>query len=246
MHTLIDSLASVRLTRPRGHVWIVGAAAILTALAMPRIADAQAGTARPAPATVQTKAGARPSGIGVRGFAIVDLQRMTAGQTFEAVLGTRNLPGFGGGADVLRLWRNAFARVAVSRTSQEGTRVIVVGDEAIPVGIATSIRMMPLEIAGGWQVGRGRFVPYVGGGLLRLRYEETTDFDLPGDETSTTFNGSVLFGGVNLWLGGPLGVGAEVQHRHLIGAIGQAGASAAFGENDLGGVTLRVWIGIGR
>jgi len=245
MNLLIQRTDGVCVTRRRQHAWIVSAV-VLIAVVMPPIAEAQTGPARPGTVTTPARTGARPAGIGFRGFAIVDMQQMVADQTFEAVLGTRNLMGYGGGADVLRLWRNAFARVAVSRTTKDGTRVIVFDDESVPVGVDTSIRMTPLEIAGGWQLGRGRLAPYVGGGLFRLTYEETTDFDLPGDATSATFNGSVLFAGVSLRLAGLLGVGAEVQQRRLADAIGHAGASAAFEETDLGGVTFRVWVGVGR
>jgi hypothetical protein len=246
MNMAFDRTESERASHRGARAWIAGAATVVIALTIPGMAGAQARPAPRAAATAQAGAGAAPRGIGLRGFALVDVQRMAAGQTFDAVLGTQNLMGFGGGADVLRLWRNAFARVAVSRTNKDGTRVIVFDDESVPVGIGTSVRMMPLEIAGGWQFGHGRLSPYGGGGLLRLSYEETTDFDLPSEDTSATFTGSVLFGGVNLRLAGPLAVGAEVQHRRLADAIGHAGASAAFGENDLGGVTLRVWVGVGR
>ncbi len=176
-----------------------------------------------------------------------EFTRMTASKTFDAVLGSAQLPAYGGGAEVLRLWRAAFARVAISRMSREGERVVVFDDEAISVGVATTVRMMPLEVAGGWRFGRGgRVVPYGGGGLLRLSFEETTEFDAPGADTSATYMGSLLFGGLDVQVRKALGVGAEMQYRRVPDAIGESGASGAFNEHDLGGVTLRVWIGIGR
>ena len=54
------------------------------------------------------------------------------------------------------------------------------------------------------------------------------------------------FGGLDVQLAGLLGFGAELQHRRLPNALGNAGASAAFREDDLGGLTIRLWIGIGR
>jgi hypothetical protein len=246
MQTVNETMESVQGSRRRRARTVAAVAASLAALATPQFVHAQARPASRAVDPIQVTASAPPRGIGFRGFAMVDLQRMAARQTFDAVLGTPNLMGYGGGGDVLRLWRDAFARVAVSRTNKDGTRVIVFDDEAIPVGIGTSIRMMPIEIGGGWQIGRGRLGYYVGGSFLRVSYEETTEFDEPGEDTSATFNGSALFGGVSLRVGGPLAVGGEVQHRRLAGAIGQAGASAAFDEHDLGGVTFRVWIGVSR
>jgi hypothetical protein len=208
------------------------------------------GQQKPTPAArtpTQAKVASPTGGIGFRAFATFDFNHMAASQTFEAVVGTSNLQGFGAGAEVLRLWRSTFARIGFSRIRTDGTRVVVFDDEATPIGVGTSVQMMPLELAGGWRFGRlGRFVPYGGGGLLRLAYEETTDFDQPGEDTSETFTGSVLFGGVDVQIAGALGVGAELQHRRLANALGAAGASAAFDETDLGGLTFRFWIGFGR
>ncbi len=185
--------------------------------------------------------------MGLRAFASFDVNRMAASESFRAVVGTSDLTGFGAGAEVLRIWSNAFARVGLSRIRVDGTRVVVFDDDASSVGVETSIRMRPLEVAGGWRFGRrGRLIPYGGGGIVRLSYEETTEFDEPGDDTSGTFTGSLLFGGVDVQLAGVLGFGAELQHRRLTDALGAGGASAAFDENDLGGLTFRIWIGVGR
>jgi hypothetical protein len=213
------------------------------AAAAQRTADAAQGAA---PLEVQAEPAPRVP-IGLRVFAGVDLNRMAASESFGAVVGTRDLTGFGAGAEVLRLWSGLFARVGLSRIRADGNRVVVFGDESVSVGVATTVRMTPLELAGGWRFGgRGRVVPYGGAGLVRLTYEETTDFDQPNEDTSDTFMGSLLFGGLDVQVAGPLGFGAEVQHRRLANALGTAGASAAFGEDDLGGLTIRVWIGIGR
>jgi hypothetical protein len=198
-----------------------------------------------APIDVQTPSPALR--MGFRAFATIDVNRMAASQSFEAVVGTSDLTGFGAGAEILRLWHGAFARVGFSRIRADGTRVVVLDDEATPIGVSTSVRMMPLELGGGWRFGRrGRFVPYGGGGLVRLAYEETTDVDQPGEDTSETFTGSMFFGGVDVQIAGALGFGAELQHRRLANALGTAGASAAFRETDLGGLTFRLWIGFGR
>ena len=194
---------------------------------------------------VQPRAPRQP--LGLRAFASVEVNRMAASQSFRAVLGTSDLTSFGAGAEVLRIWNSAFARVGFSRVRADGTRVVVFDDESSPVGVDTTIRMLPLELAGGWRFGRrGRLVPYGGGGIVRLSYEETTEFDSATDDTAETFIGSLLFGGVDVQLAGPLGFGAELQHRRLADALGAGGASSAFNENDLGGLTFRIWIGIGR
>ena len=196
---------------------------------------------------IEVRAPAPRQPIGLRAFASFEVNRMAASQSFRAVVGTSDLTGFGAGAEVLRIWNIAFARVGFSMVRADGTRVVVFDDEASPVGVDTSIRMLPLEVAGGWRFGRrGRLVPYGGGGIVRLSYEETTEFDRATDDTAETFIGSLLFGGVDVQLAGPLGFGVELQHRRLADALGAGGASAAFDENDLGGLTFRIWIGIGR
>ena len=223
-------------------LWLLFVAPPLTAaqdLAAPPPADA--------PIDVQADVAAPRPPIGLRAFAGFDVHRMTASQSFQAVVGTSDLTGFGAGAEVLRLWNGLFARVGVSRITSDGSRVVAFNDEATPVGVATTVRMMPLEMAGGWRFGRrGRMVPYGGAGLVRLAYEETTDFDVTADDTSATFTGSVVFGGLDVQLAGPVGFGAELQHRRLVNALGRAGVSSVFREDDLGGLTVRIWIGVGR
>lgn len=228
---------------------MAAAAAALLALVVPAGAIAQEPVGQPADQPVEVQAdvpGPRRS-IGIRGFASFEMNRMAASRSFDAVVGTSDLSGFGAGGEVLRLWQSAFARIGFSRVTRDGTRVVVFGDEVSPVGVATTVKMRPLEIAGGWRFGRGgRLVPYAGGGLVRVAYEETTSFDQAGDDTSGTFSGSLLFGGMDVQIAGPLGFGAELQHRRLADALGAGGASAAFGETDLGGLTFRIWIGVGR
>jgi hypothetical protein len=228
---------------------LASALTVVALLVVPGASAAQQPAGAPegaAPLEVQAEPAPRAP-TGLRAFAAFDLNRMAAAESFGAVVGSRDLTGFGAGAEVLRLWSGLFARVGVSRIRADGNRVVVFGDESVSVGVATTVRMTPLELAGGWRFGgRRRVVPYGGAGLVRLTYEETTDFDQPNEDTSETFLGSLLFGGLDVQVAGPLGFGAEVQHRRLANALGTAGASAAFGENDLGGLTIRVWIGIGR
>jgi hypothetical protein len=223
--------------------------AALLVLLVPAGAFAQESVGQPSdqPVEVQADIPARRQSIGIRGFASFEMNRMAASKSFDAVVGTSDLSGFGAGGEVLRLWNSVFARIGFSRITRDGTRVVVFEDEVSPVGVATTVTMRPLEVAGGWRFGRGgRLVPYAGGGLVRVAYEETTSFDQTADDTSGTFNGSLLFGGVDVQIAGPLGFGAEFQHRRLADALGAGGASAAFGETDLGGLTFRIWIGVGR
>jgi hypothetical protein len=201
--------------------------------------------AAPAAAAAQTPSGARPS-IGVRGFFLVDMNRMAASKTFDAVVGSSTLTGFGAGADITNLFKGVFARVAFSRISKDGERVVVDGGDVFPIGIPLELKMSPAEIGAGWRftTGKLKFVPYVGAGFLRVGYRETSGFAELGDNTDESFSGSVIFGGIDYPIGRWLSAGIEAQYRSIKDAIGTAGASEAFGEDNLGGTTIRFMVGI--
>lgn len=185
----------------------------------------------------------------LRAYFHVDSTSLTASRTFDAVVGKSRFTMPGGGVEALNLWKGLFARVAFSSTKETGSRVFVLDDEVIPVGIPLTVELAPLEIGGGWRfpaVWSGRVVPYGGAGFVRLGYRETSEFAQSGDNTDTTFNGSVVFGGVEVSLVSWVIAGVEAQYRRVPDAIGDGGVSGAFGETDLGGTTFRVLFGIRR
>jgi hypothetical protein len=191
----------------------------------------------------------RQSRIGVRAYFLADSMLMTASESFEAVVGSSQFTALGGGGEALRLWRGLFARAAVSDTTREGDRVALFDDEAIPLGIPLEVRMTPVEIGGGWRsdVGASRSIGvYGGGGFLRVRYRETSQFAGPSENIDESYNGYVVFGGADVTIARWLMLGAEVQYRTVPDAIGSGGVSAAFDETDLGGIALRVMVGIRR
>jgi hypothetical protein len=185
----------------------------------------------------------------LRAYFLIDTNRMTARDTFDAVVGTSTFAARGGGGEALRLWRGLFARVAYSQIAEEGERVVIFEDEPVRLGIPLEVRMSPLEIGGGWRadLGRARAIGvYGGGGLLRVRYRETSQFAGSGENVDETFNGHVVFGGVDVTLFRWIMLGAEAGYRFVPDAIGEGGVSAAFDEHDLGGATLRFVIGVKR
>ena len=188
-----------------------------------------------------------PSPIGLRAYAIVDLDALAAKESFDAVLGASQLTAFGGGADVVDIWKHLFARVAVTRTQKKGSRVFVSGSQVFPLGIPLTVTMTPIEVGGGWRFASkagSRFTPYAGAAFLSMGYTETSTFADAADNTSERFMGQDVFGGVDVGIVKWLAASAEVQYRHVPNAIGAGGVSQDFGESDLGGVTLRVTIGI--
>lgn len=185
----------------------------------------------------------------LRAYFHVDVTSLSASRTFDAVIGQSQFTMPGGGGEILNLWKGLFARVAFSMAKETGSRVIVLDDEVIPIGIPLTVELAPLEIGGGWRFpafGSGRVVPYAGAGYVRLGYRETSDFAQRGDDTDTTFNGSIVFGGVEVSLVSWVIAGVEAQYRRVPDAIGGGGVSGAFGETDLGGTTFRVLVGIRR
>ena len=195
------------------------------------------------PALAQTP----KEGIGGRVFAWGDWQQMTAKDAFDAVTGASTMSGAGAGAEVHRLWRGVFVRGSVSSMKAEGERLFVFDGTVFPLGIPLDITMTPMELGAGWRfapVG-GRLVPYAGAGALWMKYEETSQGDVGSERVNETYRGAVVFGGVDVSVWRFVSAGAEVAWRTA--KVKEAGGSlAAFGEDNLGGVSVRVMVSIGR
>lgn len=186
------------------------------------------------------------SPVGVRAWFGLDFNTMSASDSFDAVLGSAQLLGFGGGADVT-VWKNAFARVSFSRAKKDGERAVIFNREVIPIGVPITVSYTPIEIGGGWQFPlAGGVRPYAGAGLFRLRYKEESDFGVPDDSVDLSKNGYVVFGGVEVPVWQYVIVGGEAQFRSVPDAIGTGGVSRDFEEKNLGGFTLRVLFGLRR
>jgi hypothetical protein len=187
-----------------------------------------------------------PSSVGLHAFGIVDLDSVAAKQSFEAVLGTSKLKAFGGGVEVVDIWKHLFARVAVTRARKTGSRVFVTGGQVFPLGIPTTITMTPVEVGGGWRFASksSRLTPYAGAALLSMGYTEISTFAEPGEDTSTRFKGQDLFGGLEVGIVKWFFASAEAQYRRVPNALGAGGVSKDFNESDLGGFTARVTIGV--
>jgi hypothetical protein len=268
-------------------------------------------TPAPAPRPAAPKKPGRPWGLHI--YFLEDFNILAAHASFDAVVGTSKLQAPGAGVDVLKLWKDAFVRVAFSRMSHDGERVSISGADVVSLGIPLKVSMTPIEISGGWRfepkskpaaptpprpgqptpprtgqpapltptparpgatpppqapparpgqpttpptparpgapttpavkVKKHPLVPYVGGGLLMLKYTETSDFAESSDNSAETFKGAVVFGGLDVPLTKRLFVGGEVQYRSLRNALGSGGVSGHYGEKNLGGATVRFLVG---
>ncbi|HYN07759.1 MAG TPA: hypothetical protein VES67_10240 [Vicinamibacterales bacterium] len=200
--------------------------------------------AKPQPKPVVPRRNPKP---GVGAFGLFDSEWMTAKDTFDAVFETSQLRGVGFGAGGFNLFRGLFARVTFSKTSESGTRVAIVNEEALPLNIALELKLNTTEIGGGWRVPLdrlGRYNAYGGGGLLFVSYRETSQFAGPDDDSRESFTGYSMFGGVDVTVWKLIYAGAELQYRLVPDALGEGGVSREFGETDLGGFVARVMFGV--
>jgi len=190
-------------------------------------------------------------GASVRGFGDFGATLFSAGDTFDAVVGSSTGTFFGGGVEVV-LPQRYFFNLRISRFSKSGERVFVLDNEVFPLGIDMKVKMTPVEVTGGYRFQpngqTGKFIPYAGGGIGWHRYSETSDFADTGEDVSETFQGYHLLGGIEVRLNQWLALGGEGQWTTVPDAFEPAPGSAAdlFGETNLGGLGFRVRFTVGR
>jgi hypothetical protein len=204
------------------------------------------GPARPAPPLrATTRSVARPRPIEVFGSGQVGLSTWLARQTFTAVLGKSNGPMFGAAIE-MRLWGRVFLEGAVERFERTGQRVFVSDGNVFNLGIRDTVRIIPVSATAGYRHDFKSLAAYAGGGAGRYFYRETSDFADPSDTFTQRFTSYHALAGVEF--GGPdwLRTAFEVQLTSVPNALGISGASAAFGEHNLGGAQFRIKIMAGR
>lgn len=92
----------------------------------------------------------------------------------------------------------------------------------------------------------GGVKPYVGGGIGIVKYKETSEFAGAGDNVDDSFTSYHALGGLEIPLWKWLGAAVEANYRWVPDALGKGGASQEFGEEDLGGPSVRFKLTIGR
>jgi opacity protein-like surface antigen len=207
----------------------------------------------PPAAAAQARPPARrpPPEPAVRVRAVVEggARTFTASQSFDAVLGSHAGVIFGAGAEAL-FGRNLFVSFGVSRFQKDGERVVIANGEAFPIGIDTTISIVPIEVSAGWRFTSPRrtVIPYLGGGVGWHRYKETSEFAAADEDAQFTKVGFQLLGGAEWRAWRWLGVAGEAAWMSVPNAFegGPTSAAAAFGEDDLGGAVFRVRVVIGR
>jgi opacity protein-like surface antigen len=186
--------------------------------------------------------------IGIRAFADIGSRTFTATESFNAILGSDSGVVFGGGVEGT-LPRGLFVNVRASRFRAEGERVFIVDDEQFDLGIPATITVSPLELTGGYRLPFwARIVPYAGLGVGWHTYRESSGFATDGENVETRRTGLHLLGGVEYGVARWIAAAGELQWANVPDALGEDpnGVAAHFDENNLGGVTLRVKIVVGR
>lgn len=213
----------------------------------PPLATLPARSAAPAPEAGRAAPRRRQPAprFGLRGYGEGAYQWFTAADSFKAILDTSGGLFYGGGAQVY--FGPVYVDVGLSRFEKTGERAFVFEGDVFRLGIPDRITMTPVVVTAGYRFAiRERIVPYLGGGVGSLRFEETSDFADPGENVNDRFGGFHLQGGVEFLVLRWLAVGGEATWSSIANAIGNGGVSEHYNEDNLGGTSLRLKITVGR
>jgi opacity protein-like surface antigen len=222
----------------------VAVLAVICAALVPTTATAQ----QRRPAAPSRPAARQP--LTVRGFGDFGMTRFTAGDTFDATLGSPSGVFVGGGVEVV-LPQQWFLSLRVSHFGKSGQRVFVQDNEVFPLGIDMKVAITPIEVSAGYRFRPGgrnhKVIPYLGGGIGWHRYTETSDFADTGENVSERLTGYHVLGGAEYRMGRMFAIAGEGQWTTISDALsGVSSAADAFGESNLGGIGFRVRFVVGR
>lgn len=205
----------------------------------------------PAPAQTPTRAK-----IGFRAYGIFEGESLLAEKSFKNILttGESAISLKGAGGEVTNIWRGLFARIAVTTSSNSGSRVLVDTSGTIyKLNIPMTIEITPVEIGAGWRFAskaapgaKVMFSPYAGAAVLNQTYKETSSFATEDENTDATDAGQTIFGGVEIGIR-IVKIGIEAQYRMmpLPDSATVGGLMKQFNEKDLGGTVFRLTFGVG-
>jgi hypothetical protein len=203
--------------------------------------------AAPPPARAESRRAppAQPPMVSVFAFGDVGYQYLLAKHSFSAVLGDAHGFTFGAGAEV-RLRDRFFVGASVARFQENGERVFISNGEVFRLGIRDTIRIVPFAITGGYRYTTPEGAVYVGGGVGRYFYRETSDFAAAGENIDESHPAYHVLIGIEFPARGSFRAAFEVQYTTVPDALGSSGASEVFGERNLGGFDIRLKILGGR
>jgi opacity protein-like surface antigen len=142
-----------------------------------------------------------------------------------------------GGAVRYTVWRGAFVSAGLRTFSKDGERVFLAspGSPVQKLGFPVSLKLTPLLLTAGYRFRHGKsIVPYahVGAAMTSWSEESTVageSFDADGSKTGFVGAAGVEYGR------GLLRFGVELGYSSVGGALGTAGVSQIYGEDQIGG-----------
>lgn len=162
--------------------------------------------------------------------------QMAASSTGSALFGSDNGATYGGAARYT-FWRGAFVSAGARTFSKDGERVFVSapGAPVQKLGFPLSMKTTPIFLTAGYRFRNGHMiVPYLSAGAAFTKYSETSS--VAGESFDESVSKTGFTGAVGLEVGrGLLRFAAEGGWSSVPNAIGKAGVSKVYGENDIGG-----------
>jgi opacity protein-like surface antigen len=184
--------------------------------------------------------------IALRAFFLASGESFAAKQTFDGIFGQSFGPLFGGGLELVQNGK-FYLDVAASRFSKTGQRAFRSNGQNFGLGIPLTATITPFEVTGGYRYRMSpRIIPYAGIGVGSYGYTETSQFSDASENVDTRHAGFLVVGGAEVRVHRWVGVSGDVQYTHVTGILGSGGISKAAGENDLGGVAVRLKVTVGR
>lgn len=181
--------------------------------------------------------GALPAAAGELALEVqVGYFDMAAKDSAEALFGSTGGATFGG-AVRYSVWRGAFVAAGLRTFSKDGERVFIAspGAPVQKLGFPTSLELTPVLLTAGYRFRHGKaIVPYahVGAAITSWSEEGTVageSFDASGSRTGWVGAAGVEYGR------GLLRFGVELGYSSVGGALGSAGVSQVYGEDEIGG-----------
>jgi opacity protein-like surface antigen len=187
-----------------------------------------------------------PPRIGVRGFGVGSYGLFRAEDSFEAIFDSAWQPFYGGGGQVV-IFDKLFVEGSFEQFKKTGQRVVVSDDEVFPLGIEDRVTINPITVTAGYRFrSSATVVSYAGGGVGSYRLRETSEFADPSENVDERHTSYHALGGVEVAVSKWVYTAFEVQYASVPDALGIPGVSGEFGETNLGGLSFRVKLLVGR
>jgi hypothetical protein len=190
----------------------------------------------------------------LRPFVMASGESFAAKETFDAAFGQPVQIFYGGGLEFVSR-TGAYLDVTASRLKRTGQRAFRANNQNFGLGIPLTVTVTPVELTAGYRFSRRRpglpyratrVIPYLGAGIGSYRYAEHSDFSDAGEDIDMRHTGYLATAGVELRVGRWVGISGAVQYTRVLGILGEGGISKEAGENDLGGVAVRLKFTVGR